>query len=153
MHQANRMHHDARWCAVPRSAALRIILRCEISAAMKRLTINLPDDLAEILTEVQRREGYRSPSECVISFIQHWALSQQPHTLTARWAALPGPERDQLNSELLALVKSGKGQKGSLLKRWIYDAIKEINGPAAKTPTVDEVLSRLPDTILKSLEK
>jgi Arc/MetJ-type ribon-helix-helix transcriptional regulator len=118
---------------------------------MKRITINLSDELAEILKEIQRRERYRSPSEAIQSSIRHWALSQQPHSLTGPWASLPGEERDRIDQELAALVKSGKGQKGSWLKARIYDCIKELCGPEAKTPTVDQVMGRLPETIRKSI--
>lgn len=82
---------------------------------MKRLTINLSDDLHAILTEVSKREGYRSPSEAFQSFLRHWALSQQPHQLTGSWANLPGIERDRLDEGLRQLVESGKGKKGSAI--------------------------------------
>lgn len=119
--------------------------------SMARLTLNIPDDLLEILAEIQRRERYRSPSEVLLSFIRHWALSQQEHAITGPWAALPGPERDQLDAGLLSLVKSGKEKKGSWLKARIYDAIKEVHGPDAKSPTVAEVLDILPEVARRSL--
>jgi hypothetical protein len=82
-------------------------------------------------TTIMRRERYRSLSELVASFLRHWALSQMPQSLTGEWAALPPDERDAIDARLLELVRSGVGEKGSWLNARIYDAIKEIHGPAA----------------------
>lgn len=120
---------------------------------MKRVTANLGEDMAELLSILCEREGYRSPTEAFESFLAHWALSQQPHLLTGKWAAFRGFQRDKLGRELLALVKSNKNKKGSWLKARIYDAIKELNGPEAQTPTVNEVVGALPEVTLKKLEK
>lgn len=116
-----------------------------------RLTLNIPDDLHAILIEVQRRERYRSPSEVVHSFLRHWAVSQQEHSLTGSWAALPGPERDKIDAGLRSLVESGKGKKGSWLKARIYEAIKEAHGKDAASPTVDQVMRLMPETIRNSV--
>lgn len=113
---------------------------------MARVTINLSDDLHCILNEIQRRERYRSPSEVVVSFLRHWAISQQEHAITGPWAALLPHERDELDKGLCALVQSGKGKKGSWLKAVIYDTIKEALGADAKSPTVDQVMRLLPKT-------
>lgn len=118
-----------------------------------RLTLNIPDDLHAILLEIQRRERYRSPSEVVHSFLRHWALSQQDHALTGEWAALPGPERDKLDAALRSMVESGKGKKGSWLKKQIYTAIKEALGADAKSPTVDQVMQMLPEVSRKALNR
>lgn len=118
---------------------------------MERFTIQLPDDLVPVAKECIRRERYRSMSELVASFLRHWGLSQQPHSLTGEWAALDGHERDAIDARIRALVESGKNQRGSWLKARIYECIKELNGPDAKSPTVEEVLRRLPETIRKNL--
>lgn len=120
---------------------------------MKRITVNLSEDLSAILEAVMKRERYRSPSEAVASFIRHWALSQQPHALTGPWAHLNGFERDELDRQLWQLVDSGKGKKGSWLKARIYDAIKDALGKDAKSPTVEQVLSILPETARAELER
>lgn len=120
---------------------------------MKRLTINLSDDLHSILEVIMTREHYRSPTEAVASFIRHWALSQQPHALTGSWASLTGFQRDELDRQLWQLVDSGKGQKGSWLKARIYEAIKEALGKDAKSPTVDQVLRLLPDVARQALAR
>lgn len=118
---------------------------------MARLTLNISDDLLEILEVIKRRERYISVSEVVHSFLRHWAVSQQDHALTGGWARLAGPERDALDAGLLKLVKAGKGKKGSWLKARIYDAIKEAHGADAKSPTVDQVLSVMPDVLRKEI--
>lgn len=120
---------------------------------MIRKTINIPDALAEIMAEIKRRERYRSDSELVASFVRHWALSQQEHAITGGIASLPGMERDEIDEGLLALVKSGKGKKGSWLKAQIYAAIKEICGQDAQYPTVDQVLGMIPARVAAAAKK
>jgi len=116
-----------------------------------RFTVCLSDDLLAIEKEVIRRERYRSHTEAYESFLRHWAISQQEHALTGGWASLPPEERDTIDSDLRKLVESGNGKKGSWLKARIYEAIKELNGADAKTPTVDQVLQRLPEVTRKAL--
>lgn len=118
-----------------------------------RLSICLSDDLLAIEAVVMRRERYRSHSECYESFLRHWALSQQDHALTGGWASLSPEERTALDADLRKLVETGKGKKGSWLKAVIYDAIKELNGADAKSPTVDQVLQRLPEIVRRALKK
>jgi hypothetical protein len=122
-----------------------------MSKKTNRFTINLSDDLLAIEKEIMRRERYRSHTECYESFLRHWALSQQEHAITGGWSGLEPEELDTLDAGLRSLVESGTGQKGSWLKARIYDAIKELNGEQAKTPTVDQVLVRLPETVRKTL--
>lgn len=119
---------------------------------MPRLTINLSDDQFRILEEVMRRERYKSPTESFVSFLRHWAVSQQEHAITGPWAWLSGLERDRLDEGLRQLVESGKGQKGSWLKAQIYDAIKDALGKDAKAPTVAQVMRQLPITIRENLD-
>ncbi len=118
----------------------------------RRPSINLTEDQAEMLDIIMRREGYRSPTEVFQSMLRHNCLSQQPHTITGKWASLPPFERDELDRNLLAMLKAGKGEKGSWLKKVIYDAIKEIAGADAKSPTVDQVISMIPEKIRKVLD-
>jgi Arc/MetJ-type ribon-helix-helix transcriptional regulator len=120
---------------------------------MERLTIQLSEDLRFVLDEIQRRERYRSPSEVVQSFLRHWSTSQQNHHVTGEWAALTPAQRDEIDAGCRKLVESGKGQKGSWLKALIYDCIKELNGMDAKTPTVDQVLTKLPEAARRALKK
>ena len=122
-----------------------------MSKKTNRFTINLNDDLLAIEKEIMRRERYRSHTECYESFLRHWALSQQEHAITGGWSGLEPEELDTLDAGLRSLVESGTGKKGSWLKARIYDAIKELNGEQAKTPTVDQVLVRLPETVRKAL--
>jgi hypothetical protein len=122
-----------------------------MSKKTNRFTINLSDDLLAIEKEIMRRERYRSHTECYESFLRHWALSQQEHAITGGWSGLEPEELDTLDAGLRSLVESGPGKKGSWLKARIYDAIKELNGEQAKTPTVDQVLVRLPETVRKTL--
>jgi hypothetical protein len=122
-----------------------------MSKKTNRFTINLNDDLLAIEKEIMRRERYRSHTECYESFLRHWALSQQEHAITGGWSGLEPEELDTLDAGLRSLVESGTGKKGSWLKARIYDAIKELNGEQAKTPTVDQVLVRLPETVRKTL--
>ena len=53
-----------------------------------------------------------------------------------------GRTNEQIGAEL---VESGNDKKGSWLRARIYEAIKELNGADAKSPTVDQVLTRLPE--------
>lgn len=122
-----------------------------MSKKTNRFTINLNDDLLAIEKEIMRRERYRSHTECYESFLRHWALSQQEHAITGGWSGLEPEELDTLDAGLRSLVESGTGKKGSWLKARIYDAIKELNGEQAKTPTVDQVLVRLPEAVRKTL--
>lgn len=122
-----------------------------MSKKTNRFTINLNDDLLAIEKEIMRRERYRSHTECYESFLRHWALSQQEHAITGGWSGLEPEELDTLDAGLRSLVESGTGKKGSWLKARIYDAIKELNGEQAKTPTVDQVLVRLPESVRKAL--
>ena len=122
-----------------------------MSKKVNRFTINLNDDLLAIEKEIMRRERYRSHTECYESFLRHWALSQQEHAITGGWSGLEPEELDTLDAGLRSLVESGTGKKGSWLKARIYDAIKELNGEQAKTPTVDQVLVRLPEAVRKAL--
>jgi len=122
-----------------------------MSKKTNRLTINLNDDLLAIEKEIMRRERYRSHTECYESFLRHWALSQQEHAITGGWSGLEPEELDTLDAGLRSLVESGIGKKGSWLKARIYDVVKELNGEQAKTPTVDQVLVRLPETVRKAL--
>lgn len=116
-----------------------------------RGTICLSDPLHTIARELMRRERYRSHSECYESFLRHWAMSQQEHSLTGSYPTLSPEELAELDEGLLQLVQTGKGKKGSWLKKLIYDTIKEINGADATTPTVDQVLLRLPEAARKNL--
>lgn len=118
-----------------------------------RFTVCLSDDLLAIEREVIRRERYRSHTEAYESFLRHWALSQQEHALTGGWSSLSPEDRTAIDSDLRQLVESGKGKKGSWLKAVIYDAIKELNGEDANSPTVEQVLRRLPETVQKELRK
>lgn len=118
-----------------------------------RLSICLSDDLLAIEKELMRRERFRSHSECYESFLRHWGLSQQDHAITGGWASLSAEERTTLDSDLRKLVESGNGKKGSWLKARIYEAIKELNGADAKSPTVDQVLTRLPEVTRKALRE
>ena len=122
-----------------------------MSKKTNRFTINLNDDLLAIEKEIMRRERYRSHTECYESFLRHWALSQQEHAITGGWSGLEPEELDTLDAGLRSLVESGTGKKGSWLKARIYDAIKELNGAEAKSPTVDQVLVRLPEVVRKAL--
>lgn len=122
-----------------------------MSKKTNRFTINLNDDLLAIEKEIMRRERYRSHTECYESFLRHWALSQQEHAITGGWSGLEPEELDTLDAGLRSLVESGTGKEGSWLKARIYDAIKELNGAQAKTPTVDQVLVRLPEAVRKTL--
>ena len=122
-----------------------------MSKKTNRFTINLNDDLLAIEKEIMRRERYRSHTECYESFLRHWALSQQEHAITGGWSGLEPEELDTLDAGLRSLVESGTGKKGSWLKARIYDAIKELNGEQAKTPTVDQVLVRLPEAVRRTL--
>lgn len=117
-----------------------------------RFTVCLSDDLLAIEREVIRRERYRSHTEAYESFLRHWALSQQEHALTGGWASISPEERTALDADLRRLVETGKGKKGSWLKAVIYDAIKELNGEDAKSPTVEQVLQRLPETVRRALK-
>jgi hypothetical protein len=122
-----------------------------MSKKVNRFTINLNDDLLAIEQEIMRRERYRSHTECYESFLRHWALSQQDHAITGGWSGMAPEDLDKLDAGLRSLVESGNGKKGSWLKARIYDAIKELNGAEAKSPTVDQVLVRLPETVRKAL--
>lgn len=119
----------------------------------KRLSIQINDDLDSIAKACMKANGYRSQSELYASFLRHWALAQQPHTLTAEWAALDPDERDQIDAGLRELVDKGESAKGSWLNARIYDAIKELNGRDAKSPTILQTVKRLPEVIRKALEK
>jgi hypothetical protein len=116
-----------------------------------RTTIQISAELREVAAEIMRRERYRSMSELMASFLRHWALSQMPHTLTGEWAALPPEDRDAIDERLLQLVRSGAGEKGSWLNARIYDAIKEVHGPEAASPTVKQVAAKMPAAIQKAL--
>ncbi len=118
-----------------------------------RLTIQSNDDLQAIAKECMRANGYRSQSELYASFLRHWALVQQPHALTAEWAGLTPDERDTIDAGLREMVEDGEPVKGSWLNARIYDAIKELNGREAKSPTVLQTVKRLPEVIRKALEK
>jgi hypothetical protein len=122
-----------------------------MSKKVNRFTINLNDDLLAIEQEIMRRERYRSHTECYESFLRHWALSQQDHAITGGWSGMAPEDLDKLDAGLRSLVESGSGRKGSWLKARIYDAIKELNGAEAKSPTVDQVLVRLPEVVRKAL--
>jgi hypothetical protein len=122
-----------------------------MSKKVNRFTINLNDDLLAIEQEIMRRERYRSHTECYESFLRHWALSQQDHAITGGWSGMAPEDLDKLDAGLRSLVESGSGKKGSWLKARIYDAIKELNGAEAKSPTVDQVLVRLPEVLRKAL--
>lgn len=119
----------------------------------KRLSLQINEDLEAIAKMCMRTNGYRSHSEHYASNIRHWALAQQPHSLTAEWTSLEPEERDDIDSALRKMVESGIGAKGSWLNKMIYDAIKELNGEHAKTPTVPQVRGRLPEVIRKALMK
>ena len=106
----------------------------------------------DIEKEVMRRERYRSHSECYESFLRHWALSQQEHALTGGWASLSPEERTALDADLRQLVESGTGKKGSWLKARIYEAIKELLGADAKSPTVEQVMVKLPEAVRRALK-
>ena len=118
-----------------------------------RTTIQVNEDLQAIAKECMKANGYRSQSELYASFLRHWALVQQPHTLTAEWAALTPEERDTIDAGLRELVEKGESVKGSWLNARIYDAIKELNGRDAKSPTILQTVKRLPEVIRKALEK
>ena len=92
------------------------------------------------------KQGALGPPEVLYSFQWHWALSQQEHKLSGEWARLAGPVRDALDAGLLKLVK-----KGSWLKAQIYAAIKEAHGADAKSPTIDQVCSVLPDVLRREI--
>lgn len=116
-----------------------------------RATIQLSDDLLAVAKTCMKRERYRSLSELFASFLRHWSLTQLPHTLTGEWAALPPEERDQIDARLADLVQSGKAEKGSWLNARIYETIKQIHGPDAASPTVQQISQKLPEAIRKSL--
>lgn len=118
----------------------------------QRHTICLSADLESIADTICLKERYRSHSECYASFLRHWALSQQDHALTGQWSALSIGERTALDADLRRLVESGKGRKGSFLKKIIYDCIKELNGLEAKSPTIEQVLAKLPEAIRAGLK-
>lgn len=118
-----------------------------------RSTIQISEDLQAIAKRCMKENGYRSQSELYASFIRHWALSQQPHSLTAEWALLDPEERDQIDSGLRHLVETGEGAQGSWLKARIYEAIKDLNGQDAKSPTILQTMRRLPEVIRRALEK
>lgn len=119
--------------------------------ADNRFTIQLSDDQLAMAKECMRRERYRSLSEVFASFIRHWALTQQPHTMTGPWAALEPDERDLIDQHLRRLVEENAPQKGSWLNARIYELIKEIKGPEATTPTVKQIAAKLPEHIRKHL--
>lgn len=86
------------------------------------------------------------------SLLRHWALSQQDHAITGGWSGMAPEDLDKLDAGLRSLVESRSGKKGPWLKARIYDAIKELNGAEAKSPTVDQVLVRLPEVVRKALD-
>ncbi len=118
---------------------------------LEKFTVCICDDLFAIEREIMRRERYRSHAECYASFLRHWALIQQPHKATAKLTALPAGERDALDAQLRRQVETGMGKKGSWLKVRIYETIKQKLGPEAKSPTVDQVMIRLPQVVRAEL--
>jgi hypothetical protein len=121
--------------------------------ADNRKNLILTDDQLWLAEEFCRRERYRSLSELFVSLLRHQAITQQAHVLTGEWAALSPQERDEIDAGLRQIVEAGTPAKGSALKVAIYDAIKELNGQDAKSPTIDQVLMKLPLTLQRGLAK
>lgn len=119
----------------------------------RRPTLNLSEDQLDMTMILMQRERYRSVTEVFVSFLRHWALSQQPHLMTGAWAALDAFQRDEIDRQLLAMLRAGKGKKGSWLKHLIEDTIKELLGDRAAEVTVDQVMNLLPGKALRKLEK
>lgn len=121
----------------------------------KKIGISLSDDLYAAGEILRERRHYRTWSEYVASFVRHDATVQAPtHSLTEPIAAMRPELRDEMDAKLLDLVKSGKGERGSWLKKKIYDAIREVmadNG--GKEPSIKDVEDRLPSVVVKSLQK
>ena len=84
-------------------------------------------------------------------FLRHRTRSQQGHAIAGGWPGMAPGDLDKLDPGLRSLVESGSGKKGSWRKARIYDAIKELIGAEAKSPTVDQVLVRLPEVVRKAL--
>lgn len=74
---------------------------------MKRVTVNLSDDLHEAAEILRRRGNYRSMSEMFVALLRWQAQTQRVHGLAAHWATLTGHERDRVDAELSSKVKSG----------------------------------------------
>lgn len=90
----------------------------------KKFTVNLSDDLYEAMELLRQRRKYRPGSEYLAALIRYDGQTQREHSLTTEWAALSPTERDMLDANILALVKSGKGQRGSWLEATIVDIVK-----------------------------
>lgn len=108
-----------------------------------RYYVSLSGELLEAAELLRARRKYRSASEYMAALIRYDALTQQDHLFSGEWAALAPAERDKLDANLLAQVKAAKSARGSLLRKLIYEAIKAMNGPDAKTPTIEEVIKKM----------
>jgi predicted TIM-barrel enzyme len=121
----------------------------------KKVAATLSDDLYEAGNLLRRARGYRNWSEYLASFVRHDCMVQTTeHGLTEPIAAMEAKERDEMDAKLLEMVKSGKGERGSWLRKVIYDTIKELmveNG--GYEPMVRDVEKRLSSAIVNRIKK
>jgi hypothetical protein len=92
----------------------------------KQINITVSDDLYEAIEILRKRNRYRSKREYLEGMARFDAMIQKEHVLSLDYASLDGWERDRLDSNLLALVKSGKGKKGEWFENQIRKAVESL---------------------------
>jgi hypothetical protein len=119
----------------------------------KKVQATLSDELFEAGEILRERRGYRNWSEYLASFVRHDAMVQpSEHKITEPIAIMKAAERDELDGKLLEMVKSEKGERGSWMKKCIYDTIKELMAESGGCePRIHEVEARLPPVIIEKL--
>lgn len=119
----------------------------------KRITVTLSDDLHEASELLRRKNRYRTLSEYIQNLVRYDAQSQREHLLTAEWAALSPAERDMLDARLLALVKSGKGVRGSWLEARIEAIVTRIFDERGANMTKAQIVEMLAREIIQDMPK
>jgi hypothetical protein len=115
------------------------------------VNLNLAEPYARILEHMSAREGYRSATEALESYLGMWATMPLKHQPSAEWAAARGTLRFRRGLEFLRKFESGERTKGSWLKFKTFEAIETTLGRNALP--VKDVLAILPETVDRALER
>lgn len=87
----------------------------------KPRTIKLSPDLDECADILAALHGYGNRNALVKGLIRYASLCNGKHDLTLPWSKLSNVEQDRIDAHCLAVLKSGKGEHGQLLRHLLED--------------------------------
>lgn len=110
--------------------------------ASRPRTVKFSPDLDEAMDILAVRLGYGNRNALMKGLARFACLVEGKHDTTLPWSKLSPSEQDKIDAHCLAIVKSGIGQRGQLLRHIVEDV---ANGISAEDSLARIAAKRKPD--------